>query len=423
MKGLVVYSGARYITLTGEHPFQRWGYIFPGPPGIFKHWLALLLGVLSVICFPAWMAGFMAGLGQLTNWVFHTDVNPNIWAVMWVVLAWASLFIAGYDKVEKFQTILVVLMVGFSFVALILAGVDFGGLFRGLIPSVPSGYEPWVQEGFPKIADRPITLELVAYLGALGGGTYDYIGYLGTFREKRWGMLGTPDIEHVRLQLQQLEKNQPIPLATDAENYADAKAWTRAPLIDTTTSFIAVTIFAVTFLALGSRILGVDGLQQAPGDTDILKYQAQFFTQLNPVMLYFYQICVWAAFFGSMQAAMTTVYPHTVREAFAPAFPKMNLEHNWPKIRIGVATYCAVVAIILVLTGFSYIWLITFAGALGGVFTLGIWGLAQIYTEHKMLPKELRMKPVVTWLVGISGTVLLVLGFVGVLQAVGVRFS
>ncbi|HZL06842.1 MAG TPA: hypothetical protein VFE45_15735, partial [Coriobacteriia bacterium] len=289
--------------------------------------------------------------------------------------------------------------------------------------TIPSGYEPWVQQKFPKIAERPISLELVAYLGALGGGTYDYIGYLGTFREKGWGMLGTPDIEHVRLQLLQLEKNQPIPLATDAENYVDAKAWTRAPLIDTTTSFVAVTIFAVTFIALGSRILGTDALQQAPGNTEILTYQAQFFTQITPVMLYFYYISVWAAFFGSMQAAMTTVYPHTVREAFAPAFPALNLERHWQKIRIGVATYCAVVAIILLFSGFSYLWLITFAGALGGVFTLGIWGLAQIYTEHKMLPKELRMKPVVQVLVGISGAVLLVLGFIGVLQAVGVRFS
>ena len=38
---------AATITLTGEHPFARWGHIFPGPKGRGKHWLALFLGGLA----------------------------------------------------------------------------------------------------------------------------------------------------------------------------------------------------------------------------------------------------------------------------------------------------------------------------------------------------------------------------------------
>jgi Mn2+/Fe2+ NRAMP family transporter len=34
MKGVQVYTGMRYITLTGEHPLERWAN-FPGPRALF----------------------------------------------------------------------------------------------------------------------------------------------------------------------------------------------------------------------------------------------------------------------------------------------------------------------------------------------------------------------------------------------------
>lgn len=424
MKALVVYAGARYIVLTGEHPFARFGHIMPGPKsGPLKHWFALILGVLAIVCFPAWIVAYILGMGQWTQWTFGAPGDPLWWGIAWGVLAWLTLFVSDFSVVEKFQTIVVLLMVFFSFVAVFVANPDWVGVLLGLLPTVPQEYPAWVVENFPKVAARPIPLEVIAYLGALGGGTYDYIGYLGTFREKGWGMLGRPDITEVRAQLQELDMTakEQVPLALDDENLKVARTSLKAPRIDTTTSFISVFIFAVTFMVLGAVILG--GLKTLPADNNILQEQANFFTQLSPFMKYFYQLAIWAAFFGSMQALSTMVYPHTFREAFAPAFPKLNLPENWQKVRAGVATYSVGVAIILAITNISYTTAISFAGILGGVFSLGIWGLMQIYTEKVMLPKELRMGTVFKVLLAISSVILLLMGLLALLQFFGVKIG
>lgn len=421
MKAVVVYSGGRYIVLTGEHPFARWGHIIPGPPGIFKHWLALLLGVLAVVCFPAWIVAYILGLGQWTQWTFGVGGPGIAWGIAWGVLAWATLFLTSFSAVEKFQTVVVLIMVLFSFVAVVVAAPNWLDVLRGMVPSIPPDYPDWVKGNYAAIAARPIPLEVIAYLGALGGGTYDYIGYIGTFRAKGWGALGRPDITEIRAQLQTIQKDEGfIPIALDDENLKVARQSLRAPRIDTTTSFIAVSIFALTFMILGAVILGTGQLEQVPNDTNILEDQAAFFTQISPVLKYMYQLAIWAAFFGSMQGLLTTVYPSTVRESFAPAFPALNKHENWQKVRFGVATYTIVAAILLAITGVSYTAAISFAGILGGVLSLGIWGFAQIYTEHRMLPHELRMSSFYRIVLLISSIILFLMGLLALLQFFGV---
>ncbi len=428
MKGFVVYSGARYITLTGEHPFARWGHIFPGPKGRGKHWLALFLGGLAIFCFPAWASAFMVALGQWTRWTFGLDASmgllgvPTTWAIVWGIVAWITLFVAGYERVEKFQTGVVVLKVVFALIAVAVSGANWALVAKGFIPTVPGNYPDWIVQNFPDVAARPVPLEIIAYLGALGGGTYDYIGYLGTFREKKWGMLGRPDIDDVRAQLQQLSKTEGMPLDMSSDNMARARTWLKAPTIDTFTSFMCVTIFALTFMVLGAVILGTDGVQQVPTDSNILEHQAAFFTGISPVLKYFYQLAIWAAFFGALQGLTYDGVPHTVRESFAPAFPSLNQESNWHKLQIAVASYAIFGGILLIVTGVTYINAITFAGVLGGVFSLGIWGFAQLATERRMLPPELRMKKPAEIAVLISSAALFIMGLVALLQLFGVKF-
>ena len=46
MKFVQVYTAARYMTLTGEHPLERWKFL-PGPRG----WVVWVMAVLTVLCF------------------------------------------------------------------------------------------------------------------------------------------------------------------------------------------------------------------------------------------------------------------------------------------------------------------------------------------------------------------------------------
>lgn len=222
-----------------------------------------------------------------------------------------------------------------------------------------------MQDNFENVAKRAIPLEIVAYLGTLGGGIYDYIGYIGTFREKTWGMMGRSDNALINAQLQALGPGEQIPIDMSDSNLARGDLGVKAVKLDSVVSFIAVGIFAMTFMILGAVVLGTGALETVPNDTNILRDQAGFFTQIHAALKYLYQIAIWCAFWGSAQALLTVTYPYTIREAFAPAFPALAKPANWQRLRFWVATYAAGAAIVLGITGISYTTAITFAGILG----------------------------------------------------------
>ena len=410
LKGIVVYSGTRYITLTGESPFARFGQVIPGP----KNWFPVLLGIFAVVSFPSWAGGFANFLGQWSVWTFGFG-EPKIWASVWILLAFSTLFFAGYSYVEKFQTGVVLLLVLFVFIAVIVANPNYLDVLRGLIPSIPQEYAPWVVEKFPNVAERPISLEVISYLGAIGGGTYDYIGYVGMYNEKKWGMLGSPDLDDIRGKLIKLKAGERIPLSTDDENYENVKAWGKAPMTDTMIGFIAVLIFSTAFMILGNQILGVNGNQEVPNDNQIMQFQAAFFEQINPALVYFYKLAVWAAFFGSMQASGTVMYAHTFYECFAPAIRWVR-ETKWWNIRLLVALIYSGGGLVLVWTGFSFTTLVSFGAIIGGVLSIGLWAIAMLYTDIKFMPKKFQMGTLTRILLVIAGVALTIMGIVAILQ-------
>ena len=111
------------------------------------------------------------------------------------------------------------------FLACILAAAtlirpDWLAVLMGVfVPHLPV-YEPWVQLKYPAVALRSPWIEVGTYLGAIGGGTQDYFGYIGILREKRWGLAGQTvsfGIEGANLD-------------ASANNLARGRSWLRAPL-------------------------------------------------------------------------------------------------------------------------------------------------------------------------------------------------
>lgn len=409
-KGVVVYSGTRYITLTGESPFARFGQVLPGP----KNWFPILLGVFAVVSFPSWCGGFASFLGQWSVWTFGFG-NDKVWATVWILLAFSSLFIGAYKYIETFQTAVVTFMVLFVIVAVFVANPQWLDVLRGLLPTIPDGYQTWVQQKYPEVAARPISLEIISYLGAIGGGTYDYIGYIGMYNEKKWGMLGSPDLGDLRAKLITLKAGERIPMDTSDANAVEVAAWKRAPVVDTVISFVAVFVFSAAFMILGNVILGADGTQSLPTNKEIMQNQVAFFEQITPALVWFYKLAVWAAFFGSMQASGTVMYAHTFYECFAPA-SKTIREMDWFKLRLLVALIYSGGGTLLVWTGFQFTTLVSFGALIGGVLSIGLWALAMFYTDTKFLPKRYQMAPVMKVLLLISGIVMTGMGVVAILQ-------
>ena len=198
-KGLQIYCGSRYITLTGEHPLRSWNRL-----PLLRGWFPWLVAGISIICFPFWLGGLPKMLGQLVNWI--AGISPgepgsaeeagfdfwvNIWGTGFVVVAVSITLLQSYKLLERVQTLLVGLLLLSLLAAAIASSPDLMAIIAGtFIPSLPD-FPAWALEKYPEdFGNLPKYQELAVYVGAMGGGTQDYLGYVGILREKGWGLMG-----------------------------------------------------------------------------------------------------------------------------------------------------------------------------------------------------------------------------------------
>jgi Mn2+/Fe2+ NRAMP family transporter len=386
-KWVQCYTAMRYLTLTGDHPLRTWSH-FPGPRG----WFPFLMAVLSIMCFPFWMSFLPSLLGTLCHWMFKFG-DHLVWGTIWVIVGIALTVMGGYGILEKVQLVIVGLLIVAIIFSVFYFGPDWGAVATGaVIPRIPD-YAPWILEKYPAVAARPPWVEVVTYVGAIGGGTYDYIGYVGLLREKNWGVLGLPDKDKVQELLYEVDqKGGQIPLSGDATDLRNARAWLRAPLIDSAVSFIAVMIFAAGFMIGGARLLYTAEL--IPSGLKLLEHQAKFITEIRSWLLPVYDAGVFLAVAGTIYSAWE-VWTRTTYESLrviSPKFRKISLN----KVRNGVLIYVGAVSIILmwmtrVFPNIKLVDLPTPAAIIGGTMTCGFWCLAMIWTDRKFLPKAYQM--------------------------------
>lgn len=416
MKGCVVYTGSKYATLTGVHPTVRWGQIIPGP----KNWMAIFLGIVAAIAIPSSISGFIKVLGQWSCWTFGIDTTYTVLCgTLWSIVAFLFVFF-DYEKIEKVSTIIILILVVFALLAVFGSRPDWIAMAQGLIPTVPSQYPDWVQEKAPQALSSPILLEIVSAVGILGGGCQDYLGYIGTVSEKKWGMYGNENISEIQQNLKNLSGKEEVPLPSDEATISDAKGWLKAVKIDNLSSFTAVWLVGTIFMVLGNVVLGTNGMQIVPSNDQIIQNQANFFAVISPALVSLYKLAIFCAFFGGIIALSTQVYPATFRACFSPTFPAIQKEENKFKTRIGVAIFCVFGGILLAWTNITYTFLLQIATVIGSVFGIGLVGLLMLWTEKKSLPKEYRLKPLWFTLTLLSSVVMVSLGVVAFLQLFGI---
>lgn len=406
MKGVANYSATRYLTLTGEHPIDRWAH-FPGPRG----WFPFLIGALSVACFPFWLSFLPSLLGTLCNWIFGFG-DHRVWGTVFTVIVVVLTLMGGYDLLEKAQQVIVGLLLASILFSVFYFQPDWGAVLKGsLLPGIPE-YESWIFDDYPEVSQRPVWIEVVVYVGAIGGGTYDSIGYVGLFREKSWGILAHARFEQIEKRLYELTtKGERIPLAEDPENVRRGLAWLKAPRTDALISFGAVLVFSAGFMIGGARVLNPQ--QLIPTGLTLLEYQAQFLTEIRTWLLPVYQAGVFFAVFGTVYA-IYEVYTRTTYECLRTVFHQLR-ETPIRKVRLWVVTYGAVGGLTLmwlpvIFPGIELIDLPTPAGIVGGVLTLGLWALAMAWTDRTFLPSAYQMGPVLLGLTVVSGIAMTAMG-------------
>ena len=402
MKFVQVYTAARYITLTGEHPLERWKYL-PGPRG----WVVWVFAAITVLCFPLWLSGLPKMLGGLAVWVLGLeDVgfwnDPRVWGTIFVVVAVTLTMIQSYAALERTQTILVAFFLACILAAAVVIRPDWLAVLMGaVVPHLPV-YEPWVHLKYPGVALRSPWIEVGTYLGAIGGGTQDYFGYIGILREKRWGLAGHPVSFG----------SKGVNLDVTADNLALGRSWLRAPLSDSAVSFACVVTFTLAFVVLGAAVLRPQEI--VPEGLKLLTVQSQFLTLIHPWLLYVYQAGVFMAFFGTILGAYE-LYVRTTYECLRPVVRGVA-EKPIGSLRPWVVAYCGVFGLAIMWVGGNPVSIVTPAALFGGVLTCGVWCLLMVWTDRRFLPPGLRMNRILLILNLASGIFLTGWGIRGVVE-------
>ena len=396
-KAIQVYTAARHMTLTGRHPLEDWGRI--------TRWIPWLLLGLSLWCFPFLLSFLSLVLGEIINEMFHVAApdDPNfrhwtrIWATGATVLAITLTLIQGYGVMEKVQTAVIGLLLLSIGAACLASNPEWLAVIEGLFVPVSPRYEPWLIEKYPdKFAGRTAWVEITTIIGFVGGGTYDYLGYIGCLREKSWGAIGSAPSDA-----------SAVTIADNADNLKRGHTWLRPPCIDVTTSFVCVFVFSVCFVVLGASVLHPKEIVPAKNG-ELLTHQAQFLTQIHPTFLYLYRIGVFMAFWGTIYGAYE-IYWRTVYECLRPVSEQVR-QMSPKKVRLYVLLYCGIGGIALSWLTENPIELITIPSLIGGVLTCGLWCFGMMWLDRTILPKPLRMKAPLLIATMLSGVLLTAIG-------------
>lgn len=426
MKAVQVYGGMRFMVLTGHHPVESWGHL-PGPRG----WCPALIGVISVICFPFWIAGLGMMLGTVSSWILDINVEDpakaalyaRFWVTLYIAIGVSFALLQTYGFLEKVELVIVGLLLLCLLVATIVSRPDWGAALVGaIVPRVPE-YADWVKTTSPDLYERPVWVEMLTIVGAVGGGTYDYVGYLGMIREKAWGMLGRGPVGLPAT------TGAKVVLPDSTDEVVKARTWLRAPLVDCSISFGAVLVFSATFLLLGATIL--HDQQSIPDGWELLKPQVAFLTTIHANLKYVYQLGIFMAFFGTVIAAYE-VNTRTTVECLWAISDRMK-RFSLSRTRVVVVLYCGLGGLLLAWVPFLLkiyfdkvgielraievlqkpVGLVTLPALLGGVFACGLWCFAVLWAEERFLPYVYRMKRAATVATIIAGILLTSSGLIG----------
>lgn len=387
MKGLQVYSGSRFITLTGRHPLSSWLEL----PG--RGALVWFIAIMTIFWMPFFLGGGLPRmLGDFTNWAigFPDPGDPErylffgrLWGTVFTAVAVLFTLMQTYGFLERIQTAMVGLLVFCMLLAAVFSNPAWVEVIQGIVfPGVPV-YEPWVLEKYPAFKNRDPWLETLVCIAVIGGGTGDYIGYLGMLREKGWGMMGRTSDE------------KGVTPSDSPENLARGRAWLRAPLIDVVVSFFTIMTFTVCFAVLGAAVL--NPAQSIPSGFNLLTEQASYLVRpdqsplVQALLGWVYKTGIFFAFFGTIYGAYE-LYTRTTRECVVAVLPRLQ---NVPmrKFRLITIVWNAGAGLCLLwFTTKDPVKLVTPAALVIAGLTCGLWCFAMLWSDRRHVPSGLQMK-------------------------------
>jgi hypothetical protein len=374
-KGVQTYAGLRFLTLTGFHPVRFWARL-RGPRG----WFPILMGLASLVTLTGIVGSLPKFLATLIATSLGTSAADPSYSLVVNVLA--SVFLLGcgllalgstYRLLELSQTAIVLLFLAFVVAAFVVFQPGLLIVLKHLlVPGLPR-YPDWALEAYPALARRESWLEVMIYMGMIGGSGSDYLGYLTFVRDKGWGMTAvTPGSEPA-----------PEGFAPPSEpEQTRGSLWLRAPLVDVAISFGCVVAFSTVFLVLGAVILSP--LHQVPHDSEILFVQANFLTRLHPDLFPLYFLGIVMVFLGTVYGTFE-IQARALNECLSAVRPEWA--RLLPRIRLALVSLGVPLGLGLIWSDWDPLAILSPASILSGVFACGLWCFVMAWTERKFLPR------------------------------------
>lgn len=372
-KGVLVYTGGRHLVLTGEHPMQAWARL-PGP----RAWLPALIGGVAVVSFPLWVAALTDAVASLCLWVTGWGAGAAwgrpLWSTAIILAAMLLSVVQTYNVVERISTGFLILKVAFIFIAIVVIKPDWLAALAGLVtPRLPD-YQPWVAERYPDIASKAAIFHVAVFLGVIGGGVQDYVGYVGFMREKKWGASGQDGGGGAAA----------LPLA--GEQVKRGLTWLRAPLFDVIASFVSVLVLTGCFMIMGAAVLNAQ--MEVPTDKDLYSKQSQFLGVLHPSLVGVYKAGIFFAIFGSIYGTFE-LYARSAYEPLRAVFPRRAWDMG--RVRLWITLYSGLGALVLLWTGLKTVMIVKVTSPLSGVLGCGLWCLAMLWVDRAQTPAPYRL--------------------------------
>ncbi len=393
-KGVMVYTLARHLVLTGVHPLARWVDL-PGPRG----WLPMSLLVTASLLFPVWV-GFHSGvIGTLLS----QTIGLDLYAGAALVLGGTLLLVVsgGYARLERIQLAIVAGMVLGVLVSLALLRPDIMAMLEGMVVPRWFEYPPWMinDPRYASLAQRPIWSELGTYVGVIGGSSFDYLAYAAYLRQKGWG---------------NADGSTPKPIEAAKHDLSFVRT-------DLLVSFAAVMIISTAFVASGHLVLAP--VKEIPNDNNMLNLQATFLTRLHPWLYPLYVAGAFLTMLGTLYGTIE-VAPAVFREWYRAYWGK-----DQPSYR-QACIYWVATGGMLVLAGrwwptiaanqeasWSLVDIVTPAAIVTGVLMCGVICWANIWSEMKFLSRQERLPTIGLILNGVAGILFLGVGIRSLLEA------
>ena len=389
-KAVLVYTGGRHLVLTAEHPMAAWARL-PGP----RAWMPALIGSVALISFPLWIAALSDAVASLCVWVTGLGAGSAwgrpAWATGIVATAMVLSVVQTYNVVERVSTAFLLLKILSIFAAILVVKPDWAAALAGLVTPALPDYQPWVAERYAEVAERSAFFHVAVFIGVIGGGVQDYVGYVGLMREKKWGASG--------------QEGGPLALPLDGASVSRARLWLRAPLFDVIFSFASVLLMTGCFMVLGAAVL--HPRMEVPTDADLYSKQAQFLALVHPWLVNVYKAGIFFAIFGAIYGTFE-VYARSAYEPLLAVFPGRRWDVS--AVRRWVTLYSGLGALVLLWTGLKAVAIVKVTSPFSGVLGGGLWCLAMLWVDRTQMPAPYRMSPVLFLLTLVTGAAMAAIG-------------